>query len=607
MATLHCSFFRTKRFFALILLTAFVFSSFDMRVFAEGTVTASLKASASTVHSGTEFTLNLTLSAASASDIHAEISGGKKTFSLDIPAGQTSGSVGVKAGSYGRITTETFTLIDNGAFQSSGKSEAKVKVLPKPNVSFNANFLMTSVGRELKVYFKCKNADQMSVELPISLRTNDGKVLEKYTVDSSHSSFHHTVAIGKKWKFPYALKVFNELTGKECASIPVMVTDTGKPGIRRVDTAEKKIALGFDCGYNNVYTDYILDTLDEYDAKVTFFVTGFFCKGFPEQLKKIHERGHEIGNHTMNHLKMGELSNEKVYSEIKGVNDMVHDILGFSPKIMRPSYGSAGANVVAISRMAGCETVFWTEDSYDWDPEKSADYIIKRATKDMGEGCILLFHNSAPKTKKTLRKILDDYKAKGLKIVPVSELLYDGYYTVDSKGVQRPDPDFQMISGGELLRERKFTVNVTGASDRQTQLELTPVFTDEPISRNKDVIAKIKADPSLMEVSYDFGDTVAAPVKSGDKIGMATFSYRNEVWFTAEMTAAQDIAKAEEVSSGADTAVSPADTHVDDTDRRPGNEEPSIPLILGINIAILAIAAATFLLMMFIRMKKIQI
>lgn len=595
--------FNQKRMLALILLFVLVFSSLDWRVFAGGSVTATLKASADTVHSGTTYTLRVELSSACASDVKAEITGGKEALTVDIPAGQTEGSVEVKAGSYSKAKTESYALQKNGAFDVPDNAKANVKVLPKPAMTFNASFLMISAGRNLKVYFKCRNADQISVGLPISLRTKDGKILEKYTVDEKHSSFQHTVKIEKNWKFPYGLKVVNELTGAECASIPVMVSDVGKPGIRRVDTTEKKIALGFDCGYNNVYTDYIMDTLDEYDAKVTFFVTGFFCKGFPDQLKKIHERGHEIGNHTMNHLRMNELDAQKVYSEIQGVNDMVHDAIGIYPKIMRPPYGAASTSVIAISRMAGCETVYWTEDSYDWDPDKTADYIINRATKNMGEGCILLFHNSAPKTKQTLRKILDDYKSKGLKIVPVSELLYDGNYTVNAKGLQQPDPDLEQVTGEQLLGGRNFTVNVTGAPADQSELSLKPKFAEESIRRNKDDIARIKADPTLMQVSYEFGEQVSAPIKAGDTLGKATFSYDNEVWFTADMTAASDVVQVDQVSSEAKDIVSLTDD-VSGSDT-PFNEEGSnLPLVFGINLVILALVVAAYFTMKMINKKQ---
>ena len=548
---------------SLLLLLSLLFSMFNMSVFAEGNLTASLKVSEATVHSGTKFTLTVELSSAAANDIDAEISDGKKTYSVRIPSGGQSGSVEMTAGKSDKAVVKTYTLNSSSAFTSE-KSTVSVRILPKPAITFNASFLMASVGKQIKVYFKCKNATQMTVALPISLRAHDGTVLQQYSVDTSHTSFEYSLKIDKDWEFPYSLEVHNELTDTTCATIPVMVTDLNKPGIRKVETTEKKIALGFDCGYNNKFTDYILDTMDEYDAKVTFFVTGFFCKGFPDQLTKIHERGHEIGNHTMQHLRMANLPPEDIYKEIQGVNDLVREATDVSPVIMRPPYGSAGATVVAISRMTGCETVFWTMDSYDWDPKVSADEIIERATKNMGEGCILLFHNSAPKTKQTLKVILDDYKAKGLKIVPVSELLYDGHYLVDEKGTQKPDPNYVKITGSELVNGRKFTVKAEG-DGINAELKLNPVFSGDAIYRDKNDIAKIQADQSLLVVSYDFGEPVSAPVKKGETIGNATFSYNHQVWFTAEMHAANDVLKDDEKQTGkklpsSEALVSPSDT-----------------------------------------------
>ena len=93
---------KTNKILALTLLTAFVFSLFDLRVFSEGSISATLKTSESTVHSGANYTLSVELSAAYATDIKAEISRGSDIVYVDIPAGQKGGSVEVKAGSYGR-------------------------------------------------------------------------------------------------------------------------------------------------------------------------------------------------------------------------------------------------------------------------------------------------------------------------------------------------------------------------------------------------------------------------------------------------------------------------------------------------------------------------
>lgn len=584
-----------KRVIVLAVLLIFVVSLCDVSVFCDGEITAKLSASESVVHSGAEFTLSVELSSAARNDTQTQVGIGDRTLSVMIPAGDTKGSVRIKAGNYSKTSVEKYSLLSDSAFTTDGKGDVEIKVLPGPVVSFNASFLMAVVGKKVNVYFKCKNASEMKTPLPISLRTNEGKILKEYTVDPLNYSFQYALTVENDWAFPYALNVYNEITGSVCASIPVMVNDPDRRGIRRVETTEKKIALGFDCGYNNVYTDYILDTLDEYDAKVTFFVTGFFCKGFPEQLKKIHDRGHEIGNHTMNHLRMNSLPIEEVYKEIQGVNQMVYDNIGVYPVIMRPPYGNANSSVVAVSRMLGCETVFWTTDSYDWDPKKSADFIIQQSTEGMGEGCILLFHNSAPKTKKTLRTILDDYKAKGLKIVSVSELLYDGHYQIDEKGTQKPDPDYQSVKGDELLGAGKYTVNVSG-KETNARIDLKPLFADVAVYKKKEDIARIKNDPSLVSVKYDFGDSVTAPIREGDTLGKATFTYNNEIWFTADMVAQSGVDGQGRVEHGMNQDHSVSRSDLPDDSIRQG-----IPVTIAVNTGILFLA---FIVMMFVMSNK---
>ena len=584
-----------RRATSFILLFSFVFSMTGITAFSDGEITAKLTSSSKTVHSGEEFSLSVKLSSPARSDVAASVTSGKKTLTITVPAGETVGSVKTRAGKYGKSAVESYSLSANAAFATEGKGTVAVTVLPKPVISFNADYITAVAGKKINVYFKCKNASEMSVSLPVTLRTNEGKILQKYTIDKDHSSFQAALTVEKDWVLPYGLNVFNEKTGSSCASIPVMVIDPDRKGIRKVKTTEKKIALGFDCGYNNVYTDYILDTLDEYDAKVTFFVTGFFCTKFPQQLKKIHDRGHEIGNHTMNHLRMNNLSEGEVYKEIKGVNDMVYKNVGISPAIMRPPYGNANSNVVAISRMLGCETVFWTEDSYDWDPKKSADYIIERATNVMDEGCILLFHNSAPKTKQTLKTILDDYKAKGLQIVSISELLYDGHYLIDAKGTQEPDPNYEQAKGDELLGTGNYEVNVAG-NEAECRIAVKPVFADESVYMKKKDISRIKKDPSLMTVKFDFGETVPAPVKTGDSLGKATFSYQNKVWFTADMIAQSDVDVTGRIPTEEEpiTAVTPSDVTAD-------TKRQGIPLTIAVNAGILLLA---FVLMLPLIIKK---
>lgn len=125
---------------------------------------------------------------------------------------------------------------------------------------------------------------------------------------------------------PEEISVSNNVGGRE---LPIYC----------VDTQEKKIALSFDAAWGNEDTQQILDILAKHNVKVTFFMTGGWVESFPEDVKKIMEAGHELGNHGENHLNMSELSVEKQKSEIMAVHERVKEITGFEMKVFRPPYG----------------------------------------------------------------------------------------------------------------------------------------------------------------------------------------------------------------------------------------------------------------------------
>ena len=82
--------------------------------------------------------------------------------------------------------------------------------------------------------------------------------------------------------------------------------------IYSVETREKEIAISFDAAWGDTYTDDILDVLDEYNVKTTFFLVGFWVDKYPDMVKKIHQRGHEIGNHSSSHPHMSQLTREEI-------------------------------------------------------------------------------------------------------------------------------------------------------------------------------------------------------------------------------------------------------------------------------------------------------
>lgn len=528
-------------------------------VMAEGEPVVTLSVSEGTVHSGATFTLFATLSAACANDIRVAVSDGSRTLEVPVAAGESSGKLAVTAGDYSQTVSVVYS-VQEGKGYAVGKG-TQITVLLSPSLAFPASIGVASEGRTMTVNLRCRNADQMTIPLPASLRDEKGTVLSTFSFDALHPICQCEIPSPDAADFSHRLYLYNDVTGQVSASMPVAVFAPSRPGIRQVE-AKGKIALGFDCGYGNRYTEYILDMLDEYQAKATFFVTGYFVQGFPEMLREIHERGHEIGNHTMTHPRLGDIAElSGIYREIEGVNQGVYDIVGVRPRLMRPPFGSCSTDAAAVARMTGCEVVYWSIDSLDWDPECPAERIISRSTEGMDEGCILLFHNSAPKTEQTLRTILEDYKSKGLDIVSVSELLYPSHYTIDEDGLQQLDAAYEMVVPSSLTDGMPLTAPVTGGEEA-VEVSLRAVVNDDaPQCRRRDDLRLLRENPDRWEIRYSFGDALTAPVKAGDSVGTATFVYAGEEWFTAALTADDDVKAAGGMAlppSGGESAMFPA-------------------------------------------------
>ncbi|MDF2510135.1 MAG: hypothetical protein K0S04_1, partial [Herbinix sp.] len=126
-----------------------------------------------------------------------------------------------------------------------------------------------------------------------------------------------------------------------------------------VKTDEKKVALTFDCAYENDDTQKILDILDKYQIKATFFVTGDWVKKYPKAVKKIVDAGHDIGNHSDNHKNMTELTKEEGSQEIMKVHDEVMELTGIEMSLFRAPYGDYNKVVLDTAKECGYYAIQW--------------------------------------------------------------------------------------------------------------------------------------------------------------------------------------------------------------------------------------------------------
>lgn len=203
--------------------------------------------------------------------------------------------------------------------------------------------------------------------------------------------------------------------------------------IYSVDTKDKVCAISFDAAWGNEQTDDLLDTLDEYEVKTTFFLVGSWVKKYPESVKKIAEKGHDVGNHSSTHAHMPALSADKMKKEITDCNERVKKLTGKSPTLFRAPYGDYDNNVVNMVKSLDMYCVQWNIDSLDW-KDPSVEQIVKNCTDKLVPGSIILLHNGAANTPAALPKIIEGIKDKGYKIVPISKLIPKGSYTTDVTG-----------------------------------------------------------------------------------------------------------------------------------------------------------------------------
>lgn len=204
-----------------------------------------------------------------------------------------------------------------------------------------------------------------------------------------------------------------------------------------VNTEDNKVALSFDAAWGNDDTRNILDILAKNNIKVTFFMTGGWVNKYPEDVKAIAAAGHDIGNHSENHKQMSQLSKEQCTQEIMKTHNRVKKLTGIEMNLFRAPYGDYNNNLVGMARELKYYTVQWDVDSLDW-----KDYGVKSIidsvvnNQHLGKGSIILMHNGAKDTPKALQAIITGLQEKGYQIVPISQLIIQGEYTIDHEGRQ---------------------------------------------------------------------------------------------------------------------------------------------------------------------------
>ena len=182
-----------------------------------------------------------------------------------------------------------------------------------------------------------------------------------------------------------------------------------------------KISLMINVYWGTEYLDGMLDILDKYDVKTTFFVGGTWAVKESDMLTKIYEKGHEIGNHGYSHKDQDKLSRDDNKKEILTTHNIVKDLLGIDMTLFAPPSGAYSKTTVEVANELSYQTIMWTRDTIDW-RDKDANLIYSRAIKNAKGGDLVLMHPTQ-KTLEALENIIVELQSKGFKLTTVSDAL----------------------------------------------------------------------------------------------------------------------------------------------------------------------------------------
>ena len=187
------------------------------------------------------------------------------------------------------------------------------------------------------------------------------------------------------------------------------------------NSGNKVIALTFDDG-PGPYTAQLLDILDQHGAKATFFLIGSKVSAQADVLRRMHARGHQLGNHSWSHPELPKLPIDQIAGEIDRTNEAIRQATGVKPSILRPPYGAVNSAVLEQLRLRGMSSILWSVDTRDW-ADRNSEIVCSRAVAGAHPGAIILMHDIHQTSVGAVPCILSALKQQGYSFVTVQGLL----------------------------------------------------------------------------------------------------------------------------------------------------------------------------------------
>lgn len=193
------------------------------------------------------------------------------------------------------------------------------------------------------------------------------------------------------------------------------------------DTEEKVIYLTFDAGYENGYTEAILEALKNQEVAATFFIVGHYLESAPELVKQMVADGHTVGNHTYHHYDMSKISDQATFEkEMRDLEVLYEEVTGeILAMYYRPPQGKYSESNLKMAQSMGYETFFWSLAYVDWyqDKQPSHEEAFKKLVDRIHPGAIVLLHSTSQTNGEIMEELIIKWKELGYTFAALDQVV----------------------------------------------------------------------------------------------------------------------------------------------------------------------------------------
>ena len=238
----------------------------------------------------------------------------------------------------------------------------------------------------------------------------------------SENTIETSVSVSNNKKIGWGIKRESDHKQPDLGSSNKKVLEDNN-GIAMGNSEKKYIYLTFDEGYEAGYTEKILEVLKSNQVSATFFITAHYVNTQEELVKKMIDEGHIVGNHTVNHKSMPDLSEEEIKKEVMDLHQVISEKYNYEMKYIRPPKGEFSERSIESTNRLGYKTVMWSFAYEDWNENKqpNEEKAKKMILDNLHNGEIMLLHGNSKTNTNVLDSVIKEAKSMEYKFRSLDE------------------------------------------------------------------------------------------------------------------------------------------------------------------------------------------